>query len=283
MAEFCKNDTERRDLLFLSSKSGSSEYLKVAGERTTIIDFLNTFKSCQPSLEVLLSYLPLLHPRFYTIANSPLSDQTCIEIIFNTFEYTTPEGFLRKGICSSWLERAHSNHIKISLVPRPNADAFRPSLDPDIPLIMLCAGTGLSPFIGYLRHFNNLSKPSPFTWLFYGFRDSNQNYLFKEEIEAYASSSILQRLSLAVSRQPELGFPKYVQHALKDNMKEIYSLLSEKSGILYICGDELTMVKEVNNTLIEMVQEFRQADIKEAAAIVQTWTKEGRIKRDIWI
>lgn len=109
------------------------------------------------------------------------------------------------------------------------------------------------------------------------------DFLFKSELESCLSDNTLSCLSIAVSRQPELGHPKYVQHALKNHEEQVWTKLSTGNARIYICGDELTMVKEVNDLIVDLTASNLQVSGKEANAICQQWTKEGRIVRDIWI
>lgn len=284
LADFCTDESEKNILLYLSSKEGSSMYMKLAGERTTILDFLSTFKSCKPDLTTLLSYLPLLHPRFYSIASTPLINPGEIEFVFSTFDYETPEGYRRKGIASSYIESLLLISRKsLQLVPRPNSTIFRPPQNPQDPCIMICAGTGIAPFIGFLRHFS-ARNASANSWLFFGFRNLEHDYLFRSEIEALLEKGTLRKLSPAVSRQPELGYPKYVQDAFIQVKHEIYNLIQLNPTVrIYICGDELTMVKGINDAIIEMICEELNVSQKEAMAISKQWTTEGRIVRDVWI
>lgn len=282
LAEWCEDEGERKDLLYLASRAGSPHYLRIAGERTTILDFLNTFPSCNPPLEILLRHLPLLHPRFYSISNTKLDGSGSVEILFNTIEYETPEGHPRKGLCSSWIERAIKDSLPLSLVPRPNSTVFRPPTLSDTPLLMICAGTGISPFIGFIRHWKALGVHTD-SWLLYGFRNMQHDYLFRQELEEALSDKFLGKMSLAISRQPDLGLPQYVQHALYEQKDLVISKLADPRLKIYICGDELSMVKEVNETLAKIVSESQNITAKEATAICLQWTKEGRIIRDIWI
>lgn len=282
LAGCCSGDAEKTDLLFLSSRAGSAPYLQLAGERTTILDFLHTFATCAPPLELLLRHLPLLHPRFYSIANARLPGGP-IEFVFNTIAYETPDGLPRRGICSSYLERALQHRLPIRLVPRPNATVFRAPADPAAPVIMICSGTGVSPFIGFLRHWEARGG-SVNSWLFYGFRSMAHDYLFGAELAGYLEKGILGTLTVAVSRQPELGHPKYVQHAVEAESSRIYALMSQDARTkIYICGDELTMVKGVNEALAAMLAQQRGLPPKEATAACLEWAKQGRIVRDVWI
>jgi len=284
LAACCQDPAEQRDLLFLATKAGSANYLQVAGERTTLLDILHTFPSCAPSLEVLLRHLPLLHPRFYSISSTPLDAQGCIiEFVFNTIEYKTPDGLPRKGLCSAWIENRLGSNAPLSLVPRPNSTVFRPPNDPTTPLIMVCAGTGISPFIGFLRHYSQTTTTLD-AWLFYGFQSMESDFLFRKEIEEFHASGLLPRLTLTPSRQPEMGLSQYVQHAMEKHRVDLWQCLSkDPRSRIYICGDELTMVKAVNEQIVAMLAESMQISHKEAQILSQNWIKEGRIIRDVWI
>jgi sulfite reductase alpha subunit-like flavoprotein len=285
LSEWCRDPAEAQDLLYLSSRSGSPAYLKIAGERTTILDWLHTFPSAHPPLAFLLNHLPLLHPRFYSISNCKTGEGEEVEFVFNTIEYDTPDGLARKGICSSWLERKIMSQSRdVFILPRPNYAVFRPPADPAVPLVMICAGTGISPFIGFLRQFAQSKEAHPLRWLFFGFRDMNLDYLFADELNTFVKQQVLDRLTLAVSRQPDLGKPKYVQHALAEAKEEIWQLLEEHPETkVYICGDELTMIKDVNAVFAELIQRKLALEPKEANARLLEWSKSGRIVKDIWI
>lgn len=286
LSEWCTNPAEAQDLLYLSSRSGSAAYMKIAGERTTILDWLHTFPSACPPLELLLNHLPLLHPRFYSISNGKAGDGDEVEFVFNTIEYQTPDGLARKGICSSWLERKiiSQSNKEVFILPRPNYAVFRPPADPAIPVVMICAGTGISPFIGFLRQFAQSKDKHAIRWLFFGFRDMNLDYLFADELNQFAESQVLDKLTIAVSRQPDLGKPKYVQHALAEAKEEIWQLLEgHPETRIYICGDELTMIKDVNAVFAELIQSKLGLEPKEANARLLEWAKSGRIVKDIWI
>src|SRR5262249_26537387 len=142
---------EKKYLLFLSSRLGSDQYLSLAKEYANINDFLNTFKSCHPSLECILLHSPLLSPRAYSICSYK---KNSIEFIISLNSYQTPEPASQRriGICSRYFsEKFTQIPFEIWIKPRPPT-SFRLSRDisslNSLSLIMICAGAGLSPFIG---------------------------------------------------------------------------------------------------------------------------------------
>lgn len=295
MADFCKDDSDRHNLLYLASKTGSSDYMKLASEHASLVDFVHTFRSCRPPLEFLLGHLPALHPRFYSVCsagntNNPSSNEKqAVEFIYSCMDYKLPSGDERRGVCSAWLERlkmklqSGEDRISLKVFPRP-APHFRLPTDLSIPMIMICAGTGVSPFIGFLRTLERKKLCMAFTWLIFGFRHRSHDFLFADELGNYKSLGILSRLTITTSREPDSGHPKYVQGALKTHSKELYELMTgPKSAIIYICGDELTMIKDVNAAIQDMLREHGGMDAKQALNEFNSWNSAKRIIRDVWV
>jgi sulfite reductase alpha subunit-like flavoprotein len=56
-------------------------------QRLSLLDILQLFPSCAPSLDLLLSALPPLPPRYYSLASSALADPRRMAIAFTVVEY----------------------------------------------------------------------------------------------------------------------------------------------------------------------------------------------------
>ena len=71
------------------------------------------------------------------------------------------------------------------------------------------------------------------TILYFGCRRSEEDFLYKEELEEYVKNETL-ILHTAFSRdQPN---KVYVTHLLEKNMDELWSVIGEKNGHIYVCG-----------------------------------------------
>lgn len=79
------------------------------------------------------------------------------------------------------------NYLQIPIYLRTNQH-FRPPDDLSKPLIMIGPGTGVAPFLGFLQHraFRKCQLRDDqcygVTWLFYGCRNKNKDYLFRYEV-----------------------------------------------------------------------------------------------------
>jgi methionine synthase reductase len=139
----------------------------VTDQQLNFVELLYLFPSCQPPLDHLLSLLPQLMPRFYSIATSPLADPTTIGIAFTVVdELIGPNTSIRRrGLCTNWLHDICQPQlvssapvvIKVPLFLRPTRDFLLPASH-EWPLILIGPGTGVAPFMGFLQHRHNEVK-----------------------------------------------------------------------------------------------------------------------------
>lgn len=282
LAEFCQLENDRQTLLFISSKLGSSTYMELARKHASFIDFLVTFKSCTPPLECILVHLPILQPRYYSCCNAEGSNQ--VEFIYSPIQYDMPNGLRRLGVSSNFLERSRLNGVETPFRVFPKASLFRlPEKVENHRLIMICAGTGISPFMGFLRTMNERGLKPLTNWLFYGFRNRACDFLFQKELDNYLESGLISKLITCISREPDSGHPRYVQDAIRLHAHEIMDLMFGTSSRLYICGDELTMISGVNDALCDILVDYQRIEVSEARQKLRLWNSENKIVRDIWI
>ncbi|XP_055007134.1 methionine synthase reductase [Boleophthalmus pectinirostris] len=129
------------------------------------------------------------------------------------------------------------------------------------------------------------------TWLYFGCRHKEKDFLFREELEDFVSNGTLNHLKVCFSRDNEeveeevaqsSARPKYVQHKLLLDSKAITSILLQECGYIYVCGDAKNMAKDVNDTLMEMIKTELQVDQLEAMKTLALLREEKRYLQDIW-
>ncbi|XP_029934914.1 methionine synthase reductase isoform X3 [Myripristis murdjan] len=126
------------------------------------------------------------------------------------------------------------------------------------------------------------------TWLFFGCRHKDRDYLFREELEGFVSSGTLSHLKVCFSRDKQEeettspAAPRYVQHNLLLNRQHITDILLKESGCLYVCGDAKNMAKDVNDALVEMIRAELQLDQLDAMKKLAELKEEKRYLQDIW-
>ncbi|KAL2085388.1 hypothetical protein ACEWY4_018708 [Coilia grayii] len=304
---------DKRRLQELCSKQGSADYNRfIRDANVCLLDLLRAFPSCNPPLSLLVEHLPRLQPRPYSAASSNQRHPGKVHFVFNIVEFPACPGRLvaRRGVCTGWLAQLVSPILqaygstqgpvamlgtgplpKIHMGLRPG-NSFRLPSDSSLPVVMVGPGTGVAPFIGFLQQREKERETNPDgcfgeTWLFFGCRHKDRDFLFREELERFAGSGTLTHLRVCFSRDAAEGTeapssPRYVQHGLLLHAKEVTSALLKDGGCLYVCGDAKNMAKDVNDTLIDMITEETRVDKLQAMKTLASLREEKRYLQDIW-
>lgn len=318
LSEHTCDPYQKRRLQELCSKQGTSEYTKFVREPgLCLLDLLNAFPSCQPPFERLLELMPRLKPRLYSVSSSPLEDPHRLHFVFNIVEFPVIEGIReqRHGVCTGWLNNITKSHresktsdsklpidtfsklslkefVKVPVFQRKNLNFKLPS-NPKIPIIMIGPGTGVAPFIGFLKHRElkqkklGLDSSLSDAWLFFGCRHKERDYLYQQELEQFLSSGVLSRLCVSFSRDPvdelqDSPCPKYVQDNLRRHSTEVAQQVFEKGAVVYICGDADNMARNVYDTFLEIVKEYKGIDTTEARKEMMKLRENKQYLEDIW-
>ncbi|XP_063778834.1 methionine synthase reductase [Pseudophryne corroboree] len=309
IVEYTSDATEKRRLQELCSKQGSSDYNHFLRDPAiSILDLLNAFPSCQPPLSLLIEHLPRLQARPYSAASSNLFYPGKLNFVFNVVKFATRLELpaLRKGVCTGWLsdivsdEKSKLLHIggstnevtaipQISIFQRPSI-LFRLPSDTTVPIVMVGPGTGIAPFIGFLQHREILRQENEQifgdTWLFFGCRSHNKDYLFREELNSFVENGTLTHLKVCFSREALSStnehFPKYVQEYLKICSQDIAKILIKENGHIYVCGDARNMAKDVNDALTDILSVELCVDKLEAMKTLASLRDKSQYLQDIW-
>ena len=111
---------------------------------------LEQFPSVLVAPSLLLSQLPLLQPRFYSISSSPLAHPGEVHLTLAVVQFKAGRdgtGPLRSGFCSSWLNSRQPGDL-IPVFHRV-AQNFHLPENKVLPVIMVGSGTGIAPLRGF--------------------------------------------------------------------------------------------------------------------------------------
>ncbi|HEX8033668.1 MAG TPA: flavodoxin domain-containing protein, partial [Ktedonobacterales bacterium] len=285
LAEYTECPPEKAALLALAGDDEESvaRYREeILAKHVSLIDLLETHRSCTLPFNVYLELLPPLRPRYYSISSSPLWDSQTASITVGVVEGPARSGRSSYGgVCSTYLARLTPGDAVMGFVRNPNTQ-FRLPVDASTPLIMVAAGTGLAPFRGFLQEraiMQERGETVGRSLLFFGFRDPEQDYLYEEELSAYAARGITTVVP-AVSRTE--GQPKrYVQQAIREHEKDVWNLLQQGAAI-YVCGDASRMAPEVRAAFAAIYEQKTGLSAIEADAWLSGLTAANRYLVDIW-
>ncbi|KAL1452216.1 hypothetical protein WDU94_006512 [Cyamophila willieti] len=288
LAEYTTDLKEKEKLILMSSTSAEGKALYqswIVNDNRNIVHILEDLPSCKPPLDHLCELLPRLQPRYYSISSSSKLYPNVVHITAVLVEYTTPTGRLNKGVAT--------NYLKIHCKPEPGQplprapifirkSQFKLPTRPSVPIIMIGPGTGLAPFRGFIQERDlarSEGKGVGDTILYFGCRRRDEDYLYGNELEEYVKNGTL-KLHVAFSR--ETAKKVYVTHLLEQNADELWRVIGETNGHLYVCGDAKNMAKDVHNIVSKVIQEKGNMTPEQAAAYLKKMETQKRYSADVW-
>ncbi len=98
--------------------------------------------------------------------------------------------------------------------------------------------------MGFLAHREMMMKHSNTkdvgkTWLYYGCRRKDKDWLFRCQMEVFEKNKVLDRLRVAESRPEDTTAiePRYVQDWLRrDGQEVVQMMLGSETSRIYVCG-----------------------------------------------
>eukprot|EP00732_Lithocolla_globosa_P001043 Lithocolla_globosa_v1_NODE_454_length_4000_cov_50.809886.p1 type:complete len:1068 gc:universal NODE_454_length_4000_cov_50.809886:661-3864(+) len=234
LAPYAENEEERKRLEYLASNAGAEEYKTRVEDTVTFADILQEFPSAHPPVEQLPELIPQIKPRHYSIASSSSLCPNSVHLLVVLVEWENSKGVKRFGQCSHYLADLKTDDwITVSIKSSP----MKLPPDPSIPVVMAGLGTGMAPFRAFIQERAYLKstgvKVGPMM-LYFGSRHRSQEYLYGEELEAYAADGLLTRLRLAFSRDQKKKL--YIQHKIAEDSLVMWNMIMKNDGYFYLCG-----------------------------------------------
>ena len=255
---------------------------EVLKKRTSVLDLLEIYPSCELSLGELLELLPAMRVRQYSISSSPRANPSRCTV---TVAVTAGPAWSGRGefhgTCSSFLARLLPEDQVPIAIRTPNVPFHPPALN-STPVVMICAGTGLAPFRGFLqeralRHAHG--EPAGPALLFFGCDHPDVDLLYRDELENWERQGIV-TLYPAFFRKPD-GEVTFVQHRVwreREKIRELY----RQGAIFFLCGDGQYMAPAVRETLAKIYQETAGCSDEEASTWLLEMEHKGRYVPDVF-
>uniref|UniRef100_A0A4W4F7Y9 Nitric oxide synthase n=1 Tax=Electrophorus electricus TaxID=8005 RepID=A0A4W4F7Y9_ELEEL len=251
----------------------------------TMVEVLEEFPSLQVPCTLLLTQLPLLQPRYYSISSSPDLHPGEVHLTVAVVSYRTRDGAgpIHHGVCSSWLSSLEPGDMVPCFVR--GAPTFRMPKDSKVPCILVGPGTGIAPFRSFwqqrLFDLENKGIKSCPMILVFGCRQSQMDHIYREETIQAKNKEVFEELYTAYSREP--GRPKkYVQDVLREQLSEtVYRCLKEEWGHIYVCGD-VTMAGDVLKTIQQIIKQHGNMSLEDAGFYISKLRDENRYHEDIF-
>lgn len=218
--------------------------------------------------ERIVSFVPRLQPRYYSISSSSRMHPDTVQITSVVLKYKPSEKADDVfGLCTNYLlnlkqavlgeirpddpktpvyeldRRGKQASAPIYKVPiHIRTSNFRPPASVRVPIIMIGPGTGVAPFRAFVQERVAAARKAKQLYgekalddwgtldLFYGCRRRDWDFLYSEEWKEYADELDGKfRMHVAFSREPEA--PKvYVQQLVQSEKDKIINVILERKG-----------------------------------------------------
>jgi homodimeric pyruvate:ferredoxin (flavodoxin) oxidoreductase len=281
LSKVAPEGADRDRLNFLVSDEGADAFTKdVVGESLTFADVLLAFPSAKPDLNQLLTMLPVMKPRLYTIASSTRQTPGSIELTVITNTWDTNSGVEKTGSCTDFFERTDtgkaSEPVWMDCSISPGSFQFG---EPEVPMVMTGTGTGVAPFLAFAKERdwyvqNHGPERAGEMWLFFGCRNKAKDYILGEELEALEEKGVLTHLRPAFSR--DTAKKVYIQDRIKEEAAGVYSALVEKRGYLYLCGQAGDREQDVLDAIAKAFELGGAMTPEKAREELESLIEEGR-------
>lgn len=248
---------------------------EIPDTRMDLIDLIRIYpvKNSAQFIEVVKILSPIA-PRLYTISSSPKVHETEVHITVRRDEFIAVED-KRYGLCSNFLGDAALNS-NINFYIHKNKHFKLPNQDKDI--IMIGPGTGIAPFRSFLAE-RDATAATGRNWLFFGEQHFQKDFLYQTELQNHLHTEVLHNISLAFSR--DQNEKVYVQHKMLEQGKEFFSWI-ENGASIYVSGSKHPMSADVEQSLVQLFEQFGNKTSKEANAYWEQLKKEGRYQKEVY-
>ena len=226
--------------------------------------------------EQFISLLRPIQPRLYSISSSPLANPDEVHLTVGVVKYQHGDRE-KTGLCSVFLSDRTGENETAPVFIEKNKN-FRLPENPETPIIMVGAGTGIAPYRAFIQH-RELDEKRGKNWLIFGNRHSESEFLYQLEWQRLLREGILTRMDVAFSRDSEEKV--YVQDRIREQGKLLFEWL-EKGAHFYVCGDMKKMAHDVNNALLEVIQEHGGMNKEAAEAYVLSLQHQRRYQTDVY-
>lgn len=257
------------------------KYATITGQeipdtRMDLVDLLRIYPVKDPEqFEEVIKILMPIAPRLYTIASSPLAhgnNEVHITVARDRFLALDEQ---RYGLCSEFLGDQPAN-TAINFYVHKDKNFKLPPADKDV--IMIGPGTGIAPFRSFLYE-RSSNGATGRNWLFFGEQHFITDFLYQTEIQDFVQTGVLQRLDLAFSRDQAEKI--YVQHRMLEHAADLYQWI-ENGASVFISGTKDPMSKDVEETLLKIIEEQGKKSKEESKQYLEKLKKEGRFEKDVY-
>ncbi len=244
-------------------------------QRTDLLDLLKIYpvKNADQFTQVVKILEPTA-PRLYSIASSPEAHpgEIHITVAKNSFKVNDE---IEYGLASEFLSHFNTDD-ELQFYVSPNNRFRLPEEDKNI--IMIGPGTGIAPFRSFIAE-RDATGASGKNWLFFGEQHFISDFLYQSEIQNWFDTGVLTKVCTAFSRDQNEKI--YVQHKMMQHGNEFFEWV-HTGGYVYVCGTKDPMSVDVEQTLLQIIEQFGERSKVDAEKYLDNLKEEGRYITDVY-
>ncbi|MCM3164755.1 assimilatory sulfite reductase (NADPH) flavoprotein subunit [Metabacillus litoralis] len=260
----------------LQSLVSNRDSIKAYIDGRDLLDLIRDFGPWEVSAQEFAGILRKMPVRLYSIASSLAANPDEVHLTIGAVRYET-HGRHRKGVASTQVAERLQPGDTLPVYIQKNQN-FRLPQNPDTPIIMVGPGTGVAPFRAFMQEREEIGAEGK-SWMFFGDQHFVTDFLYQTEWQKWIKDGVLTRMDVAFSRDQEEKV--YVQNRMQEHSKELFQWL-EEGAVVYVCGDKNHMAKDVNNTLIEIIEKEGGLSREKAEAYLADMKQNKRYQRDVY-
>ncbi|GKT48895.1 putative FAD-dependent monooxygenase [Colletotrichum spaethianum] len=295
LAEYAEDPNEKKLLTFLCSAEGQGVFCDFrTGPHVSLSQLLHAFPSSHPPMDLLLSALQTLMPRFYSLSNDPHDAyktrdgkvHRLVEIAVTVHETADWRGGLRTGIGSGfferqaqkWLEAKRSGEtpeIYIPMFKGLMANPLAKQFVSDGPMLLIGAGVGIAPFRGFVQRRLKTANCANKVWVLQGIRDSLVDEIYSGEWGVHEDE--VKRVV-----QSRRGESRYVQEEVRNQADLVWYIANAVDGRVFVCGSTKGMGEGVEEALVDVAMQKGNLEREEAKKYWDLKKEAGQYIAETW-
>jgi len=249
---------------------------EIPDNRVDLLELLQNYPiNNEEQFEKVLKILMPISPRLYSVSSAPSAHgekEIHFTVAINRFFKEQEQRF---GLCSEFLGFLPVNSV-LTFYVHKDKNFKLPTAEKDI--IMIGPGTGVAPFRSFLAE-RDITGATGRNWFFFGEQRFTTDFLYQTEMQNYVQTGVLNKIDLAFSRDGEEKI--YVQHRMIQKAEELYKWIDNGASV-YISGKKDPMSRDVENTLLQIIEQQGKKTSDEAYEYLEQLKKEGRYEKDVY-
>ncbi|ROT35537.1 sulfite reductase flavo protein alpha-component [Sodiomyces alkalinus F11] len=296
LAEFAEDENEKKLLALLCSAEGQGVFCDFrTGPHISLPQLLQAFPSSRPPLDVLLSVLQPLMPRFYSLSNDPHESfktrdgkvHRLVEVAVTVHETADWRRGQRTGIGSGFFERQAQGFLAAQRRGEKNPEFYIPMFKglmanplarqfvSDGPMLLIGAGVGIAPFRGFVQRRLKTANCANKVWVLQGIRDSLVDEIYSGEWGVHEDE--VKRVI-----QSRRGESRYVQEEVRNQADLVWYIANAVDGRIFVCGSSKGMGEGVEEALVDVAMKKGNLERDEARRYWELKTEAGQYIAETW-